>query len=216
VSVGQIAGNLGSILGGAADPDEEGTRSFRLYWWGSIVNYTVFGPYFWTGKGYGINLADADGFQPTADHSLRAPHNSSLSFLARSGVPGFVLWVLFLAAYAVALIRAWLRARKAGDRLLETVGVWLMVYLVAILVDTSFDPYLEGPQGGIWWWTLIGVGLVVMRLTSPEPQQSLLPRLRLPGRRPAAPVAMSTGPEVRPGRPADAPPAALGPLEVRA
>jgi hypothetical protein len=31
-----------------------------------------------------------------------------------------------------------------------------------MLVDTSFDPYLEGPQGGIWFWAIIGVGLVVM------------------------------------------------------
>ena len=28
-------------------------------------DYTVFGDYFWTGKGFGINLADDDGFQTT-------------------------------------------------------------------------------------------------------------------------------------------------------
>jgi hypothetical protein len=41
----------------------------------------------------------------------------------------------------------------------------LFAYWVAMLVDTSFDPYLEGPQGGIWFWVIFGLGLVVMRLT---------------------------------------------------
>ena len=31
-----------------------------------IIDYTVFGDYFWTGKGFGISLADDDGFQGTA------------------------------------------------------------------------------------------------------------------------------------------------------
>ena len=38
------------------------------------------------------------------------------------------------------------------------------MYWVTMMVDTSFDPYLEGPQGGIWFWSILGLGLVVMRL----------------------------------------------------
>jgi hypothetical protein len=33
-----------------------------------------------------------------------------------------------------------------------------------MMVVTSFDPYLEGPQGGIWFWSIFGLGLVTMRL----------------------------------------------------
>jgi len=39
-----------------------------------------------------------------------------------------------------------------------------LVYWTAMMVDTSFDPYLGGPQDGIWFWTLFGLGLVVIRL----------------------------------------------------
>jgi hypothetical protein len=42
-------------------------------------------------------------------------------------------------------------------------GAWVLAYWVAMMVDTSFDPYLEGPQGGIWFWAVFGLGLVVMR-----------------------------------------------------
>jgi hypothetical protein len=53
-----------------------------------------------------------------------------------------------------------------GDGKLAAISEWLLVYWVAMMVDTSFDPYLEGPQGGIWFWTVIGLGLAVMSLSS--------------------------------------------------
>jgi hypothetical protein len=62
----------------------------------------------------------------------------------------------------VGLLRATLRHRRAQDVTAAAVGAWALAYWFAMLVDTSFDPYLEGPQGGIWFWAIIGVGLVVM------------------------------------------------------
>jgi hypothetical protein len=83
-------------------------------------------------------------------------------------VPGFVLWVVLQAAFAITLLRATFAHRRAGDRVLAAAGAWILVYWVAIMVNTSFDPYIEGPQGGIWFWTLIGAGLVVARLPSTQ------------------------------------------------
>jgi hypothetical protein len=163
-TVGQLVENILSVFGWSDDQNLQGTKEFRLAWWGTIIDYTVFGDYFWSGKGFGINLADSDGFQSTTDHSLRAPHNSHVTTLARMGVPGFVLWVLLQSAFGIGLLRAiWLH-RRAGDMKLAAVGGWLLVYWAAMVVDTSFDPYIEGPQGGIWFWTVVGLGLVMMRL----------------------------------------------------
>ena len=161
----QLVDNILSVLGSSSDAGLEGTKQFRLAWWGTIVDYTVFGDYFWTGKGFGVNLADVDGFQSTPDHSLRAPHNSHMTVLARMGVPGFALWLVLQAAFGIGLLRTILANRRAGDLALAAVGGWLLAYWVAMMLDTSFDPYLEGPQGGIWFWTVFGLGLVVMRLT---------------------------------------------------
>jgi hypothetical protein len=163
-TIGQLIENILSVFGSSSNQNLEGTKEFRLAWWGKIVNYTVFGDYFWAGKGFGVNLADSDGFQTTSDHSLRAPHNSNFTVLARLGVPGFALWVLILSTFGIGLLRAVWSHRRAGDLNLAAVAGWLLAYWVAMMVDTSFDPYIEGPQGGIWFWTVIGLGLVVIRL----------------------------------------------------
>jgi len=161
----QMIDNLVSIFGSSEDVGLEGTKQFRLAWWGDIVDYTVFGEYFWSGKGFGVNLADDDGYQSTADGSLRAPHNSHLTVLARMGVPGFVLWIVLQGAFAFGMLGSIRASRRGGDDLIAAVGAWVLVYWFAMMVDTSFDPYLEGPQGGIWFWTLFGLGMVIMRVT---------------------------------------------------
>jgi O-antigen ligase len=157
--------NITSIFLGSGNAQLEGTKEFRLAWWKAIVQYTFDGPYFWTGKGFGINLATADGFQAVgADLSLRAPHNSHLSVLARMGVPGFLLWIILQLGFALFLLRALLAYRRSGDSQLAAVAAWVLVFWTAIMVNTSFDPYIEGPQGGIWFWALFGLGLVLIRL----------------------------------------------------
>jgi O-Antigen ligase len=164
ISVGQLVDNVTSVFGAADNPGLEGTKEFRLRWWATIVDYTVGGPFFWTGKGYGINLADDDGFQPTADRSLRAPHNGHIEILARSGVPGLVLWIALQAAYGLTLLRSAARARARGDDHWVRILGLVFIYWLAAVVNASFDPYLQGPQGGIWFWTMFGVGLAAIRM----------------------------------------------------
>jgi hypothetical protein len=155
--------NILSIFFGSSDTQLEGTKAFRLAWWNEIIDYTFHGQYFWLGKGFGINLANDDGF-PSVDHTLRSPHNSHLDILAREGVPGFLLWIFLQGGFAILLLRALLAFRRARDMQLAAVAAWVFVFWTAMMVNTSFDPYLEGPQGGIWFWSLFGLGLVLMRL----------------------------------------------------
>jgi O-antigen ligase/polysaccharide polymerase Wzy-like membrane protein/carbohydrate binding protein with CBM4/9 domain len=168
-TIEQIIENITSIFSSSSDNSLEGSKEFRLRWWRSIINYTIFGDYFWTGKGFGVNLADADGFQANADRSLRSPHNSHIATLAHMGVPGFVLWLLLQGAFGIGLLRSVLAHRRAGMARVATIGAWILVYWVAMMVNTSFDPYLEGPQGGIWFWSVFGLGMVVMRLAPTRP-----------------------------------------------
>jgi hypothetical protein len=163
VSFDQLSQNVLSVFGGSANDNLEGTTEWRLAWWQTIASYTIEGPYFWDGKGYGINLADDDGFQVNLDGSLRAPHNGHIGILARSGVPGLVLWILLQGGYAIGLIRAAIGAHRAGRGHWVAIHAWLFVYWVAAMVNLSFDPYLESPHGGIWFWALFGLGLGAMR-----------------------------------------------------
>lgn len=158
----QILTNLVSTFGSSDDVFLAGPRRWRLEWWGDIINYTVFGPYFWTGKGFGVNLAVSDGFQLGDNSQLRSPHNGNLTVLARTGVPGFVLWALLQGSFGICLLRAYGRSRVAKDRFSASLQLWVLAYWIAFMINGTFDVFFEGPQGGIWLWSIMGVGIALI------------------------------------------------------
>jgi O-antigen ligase len=159
VSFAQFTERFASTAGRAGGQDLENTKSWRLAWWGTIIGYTIVGDYRWAGKGYGINLATDDGFQVTDDDSLRSPHNATMTILARSGVIGLLAWLSLLGTWSITLLRAMLRARQRQDRQWSALFAFLLAYFLALFVNASFDVYLEGPVGGIWFWSVLGVGI---------------------------------------------------------
>ncbi|MGA2631176.1 MAG: O-antigen ligase family protein [Terriglobia bacterium] len=163
VSLSQLTSNLTSVFRFTGEPSLDGTRAWRLRWWSVIINYTVQGRYFWNGKGYGVNLADDDGFTLSADHALRSPHNSHMTVLARAGVPGLFLWLLLQAGFAFSMLRAYFRARGLGQEHWAHINLWILSYWTAFMVAAGFDVYLEGPQAGIWFWCLIGFGMATLQ-----------------------------------------------------
>lgn len=159
ISLSQVVENAVSIFDSSRNSGLAGTVQWRLDWWGKVINYTIFGDNFWTGKGFGINLADSDGFQTNG--SLRSPHNAHITILARSGVPGLVLWVMVLVTFYASMTKAYLSARRLGQRHFANASLWILAYTTALLVNMSFDVYLEGPQGGIWFWSVMGFGIAL-------------------------------------------------------
>jgi len=161
-STRQLVENFFSIFGGTTQGNQSGTREWRIEWWNTIFDYTFNGPYFWTGKGFGINLAAADGFVGTENLSeplLRSPHNGHLTILARLGVPGFALWLLTLGSWCAMLLVNMVYARRCGDNAWADLFVLVFCYTLAFIVDSTFTVTLEGPYGGIWFWCLFGVGI---------------------------------------------------------
>jgi hypothetical protein len=157
----QILDNFGSIFGTSDAENLDATKMWRLRWWQAIRHYTFDGPYFWTGKGYGISLAEADGFAENVPGQpiLRSPHNAHMTMLARSGVPGLVLWILAEVAWFTGLMYAQIVARTRGDTQWANLFLWISCYGLAIIIDASFDVALEGPMLGIWFWSLFGLGI---------------------------------------------------------
>jgi hypothetical protein len=175
ISPRQVVDNVLSISGGEAPGDLSNTRTWRLDWWRQIRDYTFFGEYFWKGKGFGLNLADDDGFQVSRpdEAPLRSPHNIFMTVLARMGVPGLLLWLGLLSVFGISLVAAYARARSVGAAEWAGVDLWILAYWIAFLVNGSFDVVLEGPQGGIWFWCIMGVGLAAL-----DAQRTMLPRVR--------------------------------------
>lgn len=173
LSVSQLASNVASIFSSEESGQGalQGTRSWRLNWWGEIWNYTVRGEHFWGGKGFGINLATEDGFQVLANESLRAPHSSHMSVLARMGVPGLMLWLSIQLGFAISLGRSIFRSRAQDQDEQARIKTWLLATWLAAMVNSSFDVYLEGPQGAILFWSVFGAGLAAVRADS-QPAES--------------------------------------------
>lgn len=168
VSSSQILANAISIVTSDNSTDEfralRSTVNWRLRWWSGIVDYVVFGDYFWTGKGYGINLADSDGFQTSDVVPLRSPHNVQMTILARSGVPGLALWAVLQIGFVRSLLRMIRRMRLEEAAGWDRVCIWILAFWAASLVNGTFDVYLEGPQGGVWFWCIFGFGLAVLSI----------------------------------------------------
>jgi O-antigen ligase len=161
----QVVENILSIMGRQSEARGNlgGTKEWRMEWWTTIVNYTVNGPLFWTGRGFGANLADEDGFQVAREDEapLRSPHNIHMTFLARMGVPGALAWAGVLLSFALSMLAGSVRARMQGATWWARVHLWVLGYWCAFLINASFDVFLEGPQGGIWFWSVTGLGIGV-------------------------------------------------------
>ncbi|HEY2759941.1 MAG TPA: O-antigen ligase family protein, partial [Pirellulales bacterium] len=150
VSFDQISYNFASITGDSHAGSLDETKDWRLNWWNDILNYTIRGKYFWSGKGFGVNLADDDGYQVADDEGspLRSPHSCHLNVLARAGIPGLALWISLLGVWIGTIGLAYLRARLHGQARWAGLFLFLFAYWAALLIQASFDVYLEGPVGG--------------------------------------------------------------------
>ncbi len=167
----QVIQTVESIVGvSQTNTSLEATKKWRLIWWRHIIQYTVFGPYRWTGKGFGVNLTLSDGPPGVTaeDTTLRSPHNGNMSVLARMGVPGMLIWGALNCAFVFRVLRGYRRAERSGSRFWSSVNLWIFCYWLAAFINMNFDVYLEGPQGGIWYWSIIGLGVAALRVQKHE------------------------------------------------
>jgi len=178
ISARQLADNIVSIANQSGE-QTEATKTWRLEWWNIIIANTVFGPNFWTGRGFGLNLAEADGFlgkNEDGNPELRSPHNVHMTVLARAGVPGMAVWLALLTSWFAMMMHAMWTARHRGET--EWAGLFLFIgcYASSIVINATFDVALEGPMQGIWFWCLVGFGIgsAMVYRCQPTPAQRLL------------------------------------------
>ena len=177
VSLQQVAANVKSVLGEEQGGDLSDTVEWRQQYWIQVFNDSLAPENALQGLGFGPLLpsryevpVQADDTQP-----LRNAHNSHLTLLARAGVPALVLWVLLWLTWA-ALLTRWIRRRPGGVRDPgAAVAVWLLAAVPAFLINSFFDPVLEGPQGGIWLFAVVGLGAAHLRDGRPAHPPDALP-----------------------------------------
>jgi hypothetical protein len=177
LSAHQIADNVASIIGNSNE-QAAGTETWRLDWWNIILRDTLYGgPHFWDGRGFGLNLAVADGFEDGAHPdlpSLRSPHNVNMTILARSGAPGVTLWLMFIGSWLYFVLQAMRTARLEGRREWAALFLFTACYAASFFINASFDVALEGPVQGIWFWSVIGLGIGGVFVFRCQPNNDLL------------------------------------------
>ncbi len=172
VSAQQMFANAQSLLGAEEDHDLTGTVAWRLQLWGAVFDDVAYGDLFVTGWGFGPNLGEMYGVAGEGEQPLRSPHNSHLNVLARMGVTGAVIWgLLWLVWFGAVGSRVSPRhdVQPGSDAAL---AAWALAAVAGMLVNAVFDPTLEGPQVGVWFWSFVGfaVALVVARGRVAVPQ----------------------------------------------
>ena len=71
--------------------------------------------------------------------------------------------MLLQGSFAAALTRAYFTRRRQGREWHARVTLWILAYWAAFLVHGAFDVFFEGPNGGIWFWCVFGLGIAVLQ-----------------------------------------------------
>jgi hypothetical protein len=145
-------------------------NQFRTVWWTTVFNETMQkGPFFGLGFGYDLTSSFMRAYFPTGGEdtaSTRSPHSIIFTVLGRMGLIGlasFLIIVFLIARMALSAARAVARREQPEKNLIS----WCAV--ITLLVAAMVGVVLEGPMGGILFWSLLGLA-ASQSIANKEPQ----------------------------------------------
>lgn len=113
------------------------------------------------GEGFGRPLlTDID---ETNGAVTRIPHNSSLTYLARLGVVGFVLWIAFHFLLIKRFVSVLRHRRSGDDKLVSAFVLWLFLFYVLFVNVSLVEGPFEFPSGAVPFYFFMGLALGLMR-----------------------------------------------------
>ena len=68
------------------------------------------------------------------------------------------------------MLDAYYKARRAGEMRWCGLFLFLGAFWLAFLINASFDVFLEGPMGGIWFWSIYGTGIGALWIYKHHPE----------------------------------------------
>jgi O-antigen ligase len=167
ISISQLFENAQSVGGGSSSNQLQGSVNFRESLWSTILDQELTTQRIVTGFGFGPDLTTIGGLNPKPNQAsileLRSAHNSLLDILARMGLIGAVLWILLWVAWYRKMMRAHGRYRAVGDEANRGVIDACMVAPVAIMLNSFFDPTLEGAQVAAILFAAFALGILADR-----------------------------------------------------
>lgn len=161
-------------------------NQFRIVWWQSVFNDTLEkGPWFGLGFGYdlaGTFIREYYGNR-MADFTARSPHSIVVTVFGRMGIIGLLS---FLAVLVLIAREAFYAARRVAHRREEPASLAHWCAVVNLLGSAMFGVVLEGPMGGILFWSFLGLAasqarsLVERPAAARPPAPARAPQRRLP------------------------------------
>ena len=148
-----------SVVGGAPEDQASnnyvGTTNWRAEWWEDIWTDVRQERMVLHGHGWGDNLAARYGVTPaTADQeftALRLPHNIFFSLAGRVGLVTAIALVVVVPILTISPTFSGRAGLPVPPMIQAARGA-----VAAALVTGLTDIYLESPQGGILFWSLVG------------------------------------------------------------
>jgi O-antigen ligase len=92
----------------------------------------------------------------------RVPHNSSLTYLARLGATGFLLWIAFHVFLIKRFVYAY-RQRHCCDPQVYAVVLWFFLFYLLFMLASFVEPPFEFPSGAVPFYFLTGYALGLIR-----------------------------------------------------
>jgi O-Antigen ligase len=179
--------------------DPFGTKQYRLSSTSSSVNNTRFREEWWravwrettekspvTGLGFGYDLASrflmSYDLPLERDFDTRSPHGIFVTVLGRMGFIGLISFIVIcFAIFGSALRRA--ADVKRGRLPAYELRYWCGVLM--ILGAATFGVVLEGPMGGVLFWSFLGLACAQPELASvPAKQEKIQSPIALPRKTP--------------------------------
>jgi O-antigen ligase len=119
------------------------------------------------GEGFGRPLLDEVNDANSA--VTRMPHNSNLTYLARLGAVGLILWVAFHFCLLKRFLFAF-RQRHSCDKRLYAFVLWFFLFYVLFMIVSFAEGPFEFPCRAIPFYFLMGfaLGLIRWRLSPQE------------------------------------------------
>jgi O-antigen ligase len=112
------------------------------------------------GEGFGLPLLnDIDMSNGAAG---RQPHNSSLTYLARLGAVGLLLWIAFHVAMVKRFVYTYHQRRTAEPRVYAFV-LWFFLFYVLFMLASFVEPPFEFPSGAVPFYFFTGYTLGLIR-----------------------------------------------------
>jgi len=163
-SVGVLAEKYETILA----PTEEANAAWRLAFWIAMVGLWWSAPI--AGVGFAYDFVNVEPWGLVEEHY--DPHNSYLAILARMGIIGMVLTVVFLIVTCTMFAKVMRSATSPKRRML---AACLFASFIAMAMFASANVTLESPYHAIFLWIFAGLG-VALSQGAAAPGDSVLVR----------------------------------------